>query len=230
MRNVCKSFTDCHALIRLLVNATGCIIDTHPWIDGSSLHMLKHQVEAFHADSIIVVGLERLYSQVKSQFNGLKVVYIPKSGGVVTRDKTYRKHMQMQKVREYFYGTPKYDLSPYSSSVPFTEIAVRRIGEVLLAPSSALPLGADRKVDETELIKIDVGPVLLHTVLALSNSDLNFNATAKDEAVLPDINVAGFVYVSEVDEGKKRVHMLCPSPGKLPKRYLWLGSLRWAEI
>ena len=103
--------------------------------------------------------------------------------------------MQMQRIREYFYGTPKYELSPFNTSVPFTEIAVRRIGEITQAPMSALPIGEDRRIDETQLIKIEIGSVLLHTVLAVSNANLNFTATDKDEVILPDTNIAGFVYV-----------------------------------
>ena len=37
--------------------------------------------------------------------------------------------MQMKRVREYFYGSPKFELVPYTSSVSFYEIAVRRIAE-----------------------------------------------------------------------------------------------------
>lgn len=48
---------------------------------------------------------------------------------VVTRDKTYRKQLQMQRIKEYFYGTTKGELSPYSSLVNFAEVAVRRVGE-----------------------------------------------------------------------------------------------------
>jgi polyribonucleotide 5'-hydroxyl-kinase len=100
----------------------------------------------------------------------------------------------------------------------------------MVAPDSALPIGAQRRVDETELLSIDIGDVLLHCILAVSNAELPYNATKADEACLPIINLAGFVYVSEVDERKKRIKLLCPNPGKLPKRYLWLGSLRWAEM
>ena len=218
------------------VRISGVIIDTSAWIDSNDVshELLIHQMEQFEVDCVVVLGLERLSSEISSKLRERKspvsVVSIPKSGGVVTRDKTFRRQMQIQRIREYFYGTPNNELSPYTSSVPFTEVAVRRIGETDQAPLSTLPIGSDRKYDEADLVKIDVGPVLLHTVLAVSNSDLKYNATEKDEQTLPEVNIAGFVYVSEVEEKKKRLYMLCPNPGKLPKRYLWLSSLRWAEM
>ncbi len=155
----------------------------------------------------------------------------------------------MKRVREYFYGTPKFELAPYSSSVPFHEVKVRRIGESLFhllcnnkfiwtfaarlakgIPTSALPIGADRQISDTSLVKIDNYAILLNTILAVSNADLPADAQDKDELQLAETNIAGFFYVSYVDEKNKRLTILAPNPGKLPKRYLWLSTLRWAEV
>ena len=102
----------------------------------------------------------------------------------------------------------------------------------MLAPSSALPIGMERNQDEkaASIIKIDSGDILLHSILAISHSNLQpLTATEKDEVNLPYSNVAGFIYVARVDEKKRRMFVLSPTPGKLPKRYLWFGTLRWAE-
>lgn len=216
------------------VRIAGTIIDTHAWDDETSFDLLKQHVQMFHADAILVVGQERLYNEVKTHFENItstvKVIKLSKSEGVVSRDKNLRRQMQMKRIREYFYGTPKLQLSPYSSSVSFTDISVRRIGKSDMAPDSALPIGAQRIVDETELLQIPVGDTLLHTVLAVSNAEIPANAITQDEVILPVTNLAGFIYVSEVDERKKRLKILCPNPGTLPKRYLWLGNLSWAEV
>jgi polyribonucleotide 5'-hydroxyl-kinase len=157
-------------------------------------------------------------------------VKLTKSGGVVNRDKTFRKQLQIKRIKEYFYGTPRLDLSPFTTTISFSDISVRRIDESTLAPESALPIGAERKVEENSLLHIEIGDLLLHTVLAVSSADLMYNATPADEAILLESNISGFVYVSEVDEKKRRIKILSPCPGKLPKRYLWLGSLRWMEM
>jgi polyribonucleotide 5'-hydroxyl-kinase len=42
-------------------------------------------------------------------------------------------------------------------------------------------------------------------------------------------NVAGFVYVTEVDMQKKQFTYVSPSAGELPSRNLLMGSLKWIE-
>jgi polyribonucleotide 5'-hydroxyl-kinase len=36
-------------------------------------------------------------------------------------------------------------------------------------------------------------------------------------------------YRSDVDEDKGKVTILSPSPGRLPKKYLLMGSFKWME-
>ena len=52
----------------------------------------------------------------------------------------------------------------------------------MAAPSSALPIGSTSSLDDMALVKIDVGDVLLHTVLCVSNADLDHDAAT---AALP---------------------------------------------
>lgn len=59
----------------------------------------------------------------------------------------------------------------------------------MLAPSSALPVGMDRKVNETMLAKVELGEHLLHAVLAVCSAD------SQDETTLLRANVHGFVYM-----------------------------------
>ena len=105
----------------------------------------------------------------------------------------------MSRIRSYFYGSSSLELSPYATSIGFNEIAVRRIGENQKAPDSALPIGGERKIDESQLLKIETGPVLLHSVLFVSNAELSFNATDNDERVLTEINIRGLVRLSTFD-------------------------------
>jgi hypothetical protein len=58
-----------------------------------------------------------------------------------------------------------------------------------LAPSSALPIGIDRKVSETQLVKIEPGDTLPHSILAISA------ASAADEATVLETCILGFIYV-----------------------------------
>jgi polyribonucleotide 5'-hydroxyl-kinase len=83
-------------------------------------------------------------------------------------------------------------------------------------------LGAARKVDESKAAKIDpTNANILYSVLAVS--------WAATDDQLNDANVAGFLYVTAVDEGKKQITALSMCPGKLPSQYLLKGSLKWIE-
>ena len=62
---------------------------------------------------------------------------------------------------------------------------------------------------------------LLNAVLAVSHG--------KSNADLLSSNVAGFVYVTEVDMQKKQFTYVSPSAGELPSRNLLMGSLKWIE-
>jgi polyribonucleotide 5'-hydroxyl-kinase len=74
-----------------------------------------------------------------------------------------------------------------------------------LAPSSALPIGMERKVQETRIVKVQPGDILLHSILAVSNADRldaapsigSAPALTVDEEtnLLLDRSVIGFVYV-----------------------------------
>jgi polyribonucleotide 5'-hydroxyl-kinase len=110
----------------------------------------------------------------------VSVIKLPKSGGVVELDETYRSRLEALQVKTYFYGgsahkgagqeggVPKVvlpghadplggvpSLSPYSTTIPFDLLEIYKIGQESLAPSSALPIGASRTVTETQLVKLD---------------------------------------------------------------------------
>ncbi|KAI8920096.1 Pre-mRNA cleavage complex II protein Clp1-domain-containing protein [Powellomyces hirtus] len=219
------------------VKSSGFIMNTpSQFVDVASYDTLTHAIDSFGVNAILVLGHERLYSELTRRYrqdSGISIVKLAKSGGVVTRDKTYRRHLQMHKIKEYFYGTRKGELSPYSSLVPFSDVAVRRVGEGTLAPSSALPLGSERLLQETRLVKVDPGDILLHSILAVTNASLpepTVTLTPEEEsAQVLGTNIAGFVYVSEVDEEKAKMTVLAPNPGRLPRQYMIMAALKWME-
>ncbi|KAJ3115438.1 hypothetical protein HDU96_000674 [Phlyctochytrium bullatum] len=223
------------------VKFAGTVINTPSnFAEPGALPQLLHAIECLQPTAILVIDYERLYSELKRQLGSkLSIVKLLKSGGVVTRDKTYRRHMQSLKIREYFYGPPKNQLNPYTNIVSYNELAVRRLGEGTLAPSSALPLGMERKVQETRVVKVEVGDILLNSVLAVSQADRldampNIGSapalTVEEEtSLMLDNSLTGFIYVSEVDDVKHKVTVLTPNPGKLPKKYMMMATLKWIE-
>ncbi|KAJ3291651.1 hypothetical protein HDU79_002162 [Rhizoclosmatium sp. JEL0117] len=224
------------------LRTAGVLIDT-PSQFTENPALLSHAIEVWKPSVILVVGHERVYSDLARQFQGsrdVSVLKLAKSGGVVSRDKAYRRALQSAKIREYFYGTTKFPLSPFSNIVSFNELAVRRVGDATTILASALPIGQDRKTQETKIVKVEVGDILLNSVLAVSHADrldaiapASVSAPAltadQETALILDKNVAGFIYVSEVDDKKHKLTILTPNPGRLPKKYMVMGSLKWVE-
>jgi polyribonucleotide 5'-hydroxyl-kinase len=171
---------------------------------------------------IVVIGNERLLSALQRR-NLPKCVVLkaPKAAGYVPRDATCRRAEMHRQLEAYFYGAAK-ELTPYSLTVSFADLHIYRVGEeASVAPSSALPLGAARKVDETRLSKLGQlsSSEVLYAILAVS--------CATDEAGVAHSPAAGFVHVTHVDEARQVLTLLSPCPGELHSRHLLLGSLKW---
>ena len=141
---------------------------------------------------VIVLGHERLYSdmtRILKEKRNVTIVKLAKSGGVVERDKQFKMQLQRSKIHEYFYGTLKCDLSPYSILVNVSDVNVWRVGEAM-APSSALPLGMESMSTETQVVKVDSYEMCLHSIMAILNADASV-----PENKLLETNVCGFIYV-----------------------------------
>ncbi|XP_059641407.1 protein CLP1 homolog isoform X2 [Cornus florida] len=184
--------------------AAGMVINTMGWIEG--------------------VGYEeKLCSMLKDVLKNkpnVDVVKLQKSGGVVSRNSKARQRSRSSRIREYFYGLAN-DLSPHSNIANFSDLSVYRIGGGPQAPRSALPIGAEPAADPTRLVLVSSNRDLLHGVLAVS--------FAKEPDQIISSNVAGFIYVTDIDIQRKIITYLAPSVGDLPGRFLIVGGLTWLE-
>ncbi|KAK0535669.1 Cleavage polyadenylation factor subunit clp1 [Tilletia horrida] len=95
-------------------------------------------------------------------------------------------------------------LSAFSSSLPLDLMWVWRVGQEAMAPSSALPIGAQRTVTQTQLVKLDPASssadqaTLLHSIVALVQTPRGTGpkvgaAKAKAEAEAAAAAAAGIV-------------------------------------
>ncbi|KAL8172367.1 hypothetical protein V2J09_024171 [Rumex salicifolius] len=203
--------------------AAGLVINTMGWIEGTGYELLLHAIDTFSADVILVLGQEKLYSMLKSVMKSkpkVDVVKLQKSGGVVSRNAKFRQKTRSYRIREYFYGMAN-DLAPHSNTANFSDLSVYRIGGGPQAPRSALPIGAEPSADPTRLVLVNINHDLLHQVLAVSY--------AKEPDQIISSNVAGFIYVTDVDVQRKKLTYLAPSAGELPSRILIIGTLVWLE-
>jgi len=177
--------------------------------------------------------LTRLYANNPTG-SAPQIVKIPRSGGAVEVDEVYQQKLHDLQIRSYFYGMPLGrprelgssgesgvaaalgldeplggvpSLNPYSSTIPFDLLKIYRVGQDRVAPSSALPIGAERALSEMQVVKLD--PVnsssdlslLLQSVLALvetpppkADADSEAEREYTDDELL-GASLLGFVHV-----------------------------------
>ncbi|XP_019161172.1 PREDICTED: protein CLP1 homolog isoform X1 [Ipomoea nil] len=203
--------------------AAGMVINTMGWIEGVGYELLLHAIDTFNATVVLVLGQEKLWSMLnyalKSKPN-VDVVKLQKSGGVVSRNAKVRQKSRGYRIREYFYG-PSNDLSPHSNIANFSDLSIFRIGGGPQAPRSALPIGAEPAADPARLVPVNINRDLLHLVLAVSY--------AKEPDQIISSNVAGFIYITDIDIQRKKITYLAPCVGELPSKNLIVGTLAWIE-
>jgi polyribonucleotide 5'-hydroxyl-kinase len=205
--------------------AAGCVINTCGWVDGVGKQLLVDAARALRADVILVVGAERLHAELTAELGGVggaSVVALRKSGGVVARAADARRVARSARTREYFYGPAAGPaLCPHAGSARFDELSLFRVGGGPRAPASALPLGAEPAAHPLRCAAVAPSLDLLHSVCAVSH--------AATSAELLNANVAGFIYITDVDMNARRVTYLAPTAGPLPGRLLVVGAIKWYE-
>lgn len=212
-------------------------------------------VDHFNVNVIIVIGHEKLNVEMQRLFTNqsrrITVVKVPKSGGVVDLDYSYRSRILSYQIRSYFYGPslhiPEWvdqnsiggeasmdlNLSPYSTTMKFGDLRIVRIGAESMAPSSALPIGASRVITELQPVEVDPANGLLNMVLGLlpptpqTGSKQEEEGFSDEELVTTD--VVGFILVTAVDTVKRRMTILSPNPGSLAGRTALIGSFEWQD-
>ncbi len=87
-----------------------------------------------------------------------------------------------------------------------------------MAPMSHPAAGAQSIADPLQPSLVTPGMELLHTLLAISH--------ATEEAQLVSHNIAGFLYVKDVELAERTLVCLAPSAGELPSKLVLMGSFK----
>jgi polyribonucleotide 5'-hydroxyl-kinase len=220
--------------------AHGFIANMFGWVEGVGYQMMMHCIQSLAADVVLVVGDERLFNDLRSKLTATvaasvtggssslppaappSVIYVPRSGGVVQRSAGRRRTARANRIREYFYG-PENLLAPHSTQVLASDVVLLRVGGSPQAPSSALPIGAEHRIDPAELEEVEADSSIVNSLAAVS-----FAQTREE---VDTSAVAGFIYIQEVlGEEKKRLRIVTPCAGPLPSKFILLSSIQWQEI
>lgn len=129
------------------------IINTSGLIRDEGYKSIVHAAREFDVNMILVIDQERLCVDLKKDLtDSIKVLSIPKSGGVVPKSQELRTNTKNTRIREYFYGL-KSNFYPYSFDVKFNDAKIFRIGTPNL-PDSLLPVGMSREENNTRVYRI----------------------------------------------------------------------------
>ncbi|RKL25677.1 hypothetical protein BFJ68_g307 [Fusarium oxysporum] len=138
----------------------------------------------------------------------ISIVPIDKSDGVVIRDEAFLQHVREAAIKEYFFGDSKRTLSPLIQQVDFDSVIVYHT--------------SDENSHSQGVTREDPSTPMQHWTFAI------MHATPKES---PDTvraaSVMGFLYVSDVDEERRKIKLLSPVSGRLGDQPLVWG--KWPE-
>ncbi|KUJ16273.1 Clp1-domain-containing protein [Mollisia scopiformis] len=212
------------------IKSTGMIIDTPGVISQGKggFDLISHIVSEFSVNTILVIGSERLHSEMLRRFSTYRtstgetitLVKLDKSGGCVDRDDTFMQLTNEATVKEYFFGDTRTTLSPHTQSLGYDEVTVYKIREA--HTNSFLPGGVE-ETDHGLYEKVEPNASMQHCILAVM-----YASVSDSQDTIRDASVMGFVYVAEVDETKRRLKVLAPMNTRMTDRPMIWGS--WPEV
>ena len=223
--------------------ASGMIVNTSGSMQADGLDLLLHAIHALSITVVLVMGHDRLYSMLKSKVDtdAIKLIKLPRSGGVVSRESSFLRQSRIRSIKRYFYGglveTPNAskrvpELTPFLLQLPKDQITVYKFTSISLS-ASLLPVAAAQtseavQVEEINLQDDSASGALQHHLMAVCHpravAAYNQSGQASD---LYLAGVAGFCSVERVVDD--RIHLLSPCAGSLPSNVLLTGDVTWME-
>jgi polyribonucleotide 5'-hydroxyl-kinase len=235
--------------------ASGLIVNTNGWIQDGGYPLLLQTADALKITVILIMGHDRLYSLMSKHYKDQpdivetpKVLKLPRSGGVVSRTETLKRHLRARAVKRYLYGDlvdgpgntdsttstspaiPKVpELTPFALTIRTSEIQVFQLSSMTLS-SSLLPVAQQQSTDTIQMEAAVVNEALQHKVLAVCHPHAVQAYQQSGQARhLWTAGVAGFCTVERLDAATDTLHLLSPCAGALPSKTLLLGDVTWME-
>lgn len=226
-----------------LEQSSGLIVNTSGSIQEDSLDLLLHSIQALSITVVLVMGHDRLYSMLKSKVDKdvTKLIKLPRSGGVVSRDSSFARQSRVRSIKRYFYGgmveapnTNKRvpELTPFLLQLPTDQLTVYKFTSISLS-ASLLPVAASQtteavQLEQVNLQKGDAATALQHHLLAVCHPQaVDMYHRSGQASDLYQSGVAGFCSVERVVDD--RIHLLSPCAGSLPSNVLLIGDVTWLE-
>lgn len=249
--------------------ASGIIVNTNGWIQDEGYNLLLHAIQALRIDVVLVMGHDRLYSMLRSALrpatpegsqaeDGIKIIKVPRSGGVVSREKDFMRQHRSRSMKRYFYGdivepptstqasagpapasantgmpnrVPQ--LTPFLAQIPFDKVRIYRYSAMSLS-ASLLPVAAAQATEAIQIVPVSLteegASSLQHKLLAVCHPQAveEFQASQRPRD-LYESGVAGFCVVERILMETEVIHLLSPCSGSLPSHTFLVGDVTWID-
>ncbi|KAH7116065.1 Pre-mRNA cleavage complex II protein Clp1-domain-containing protein [Dendryphion nanum] len=221
---------------------TGFVVDAPGAISngkGGVYENIEHIVSEFSINILFTLGSERLYSDLLRKYSSrdpsdpVHIIRLDKSGGAVTRDESYMKALRQSQIKAYFFGLPgDTALNPHSHMADFDDLNIFRVVDVTSTTPSTFhsgdehdtffnpsnPTSTNASNASSIYEKVTPSSLMQNSLLAISTAGPN-----ERHEVIRDASIRGYIYVADVDEGRKKVRLLSPQAGQTPGTALLLG-------
>jgi len=189
--------------------SSGIIVNGCGWIEDMGYELMLHAIQALNINVVLVMGHDRLYSMLTSHFNTMKeqqlkdesidtsttttttttnlstpkVIKIPRSGGIVSRDTNFRRTSRMFSMKQYFYGESIVPSTAYTNAA--TMASSTSIPSIVTSESISVPSSSLVKQYSPSLLELNFTDLTLYKLsnVSLSASMLPVSAKQTSEAV-----------------------------------------------
>jgi len=224
-------------------NASGIIVNTNGNIQADGYQMILHTLDELDIDVILIMGHDRLYSMLTSHFKAIedwtgKIIKLPRSGGVVSRDAAFRRISRSLAIKRYFYGTHMKspttgaklpELTPFAMQVPFKNVTLYKLSSVSLS-NALLPVGQQQSTEAVQLTPVNISEGLVHNLIGVCHpAAVQSYMDSGKASDLYESAVAGFCVVEKVNMDTDMLHLLSPCAGTLPSHTFLVGDITFME-
>ena len=98
-------------------NLKGNIIIDTPAFNVSNAKIIQHIINSFKINIILVVGNERLLVDLRKKLtlnDKVHMIKMPRSSGCIEKEPKYQRELQQKSIKQYFYGSNRCQLNPYT--------------------------------------------------------------------------------------------------------------------
>lgn len=184
------------------LKASGMIVDLPAEVPD-----LEGLVELLNIDLVVSLGDRPALE--------LPAICLKQSPGAKSDDDgAFTRALQRSAIADYFFGSSRQVLSPFTVSVRLNSLVVYRLVEE-----------KEYEEEEGQLLKrIEPSSVLQNCLLAVANASIS-----DPPEKVAGAEILGYVHVVEAADNKRDARLLLPVPGRVPQRPFVVGDFRYHE-